>query len=93
MLEAIRPELLLPETELGILQTLHNENREMKASEIAGELDCSGQLVGRRAKNLSERTLVKRVQGTVYRYEITKKANDAYFADSSAAQLNLDQSE
>jgi DNA-binding MarR family transcriptional regulator len=92
MLEAIRPELLLPKIELGILQTLHHENRQMVASEIASELDCSGQLVGRRAKNLSERTLVKRVQGNVYRYEITEKANAAYFDDSSAAELQLNES-
>ena len=89
MLEAISPELLLPKTELGILQILHNGDRQMVASEIASELDCSGQLVGRRAKNLSERALVKRARGTVYRYEITPKANAAYFDDSSAAELRL----
>jgi hypothetical protein len=50
MLAAIIPELLLPETELNILQTLHTEHRDMVASEIASELDCSGQLVGRRVK-------------------------------------------
>ena len=70
MLEAIRPELLLPETELNILLTLHNEEREMVASEIAGELDCSGQLVGRRARNLAERSLINRAAtiGSVYKY-------------------------
>jgi hypothetical protein len=91
LLEAIRPELLLPETELGILQTLHNEDRVMVAAEIAGELDCSGQLVGRRAKNLAERALVSREPGgAVYEYQITPAAEAAYFADAEDAELNLD---
>lgn len=90
LIEAIKPELLLPDTELTILQTLHTENKIMVASEIAGELDCSGQLVGRRARNLAERALVTREQaGPVYRYEITPKAQAAYFSDPAAADLNL----
>lgn len=92
ILGSIKPELLLPEAELGILQTLHSERRIMFAAEIAGELDCSGQLVGRRAKNLAERTLVtrKKQNGTVYEYEITPLAEAAYFNDPQAANLNLD---
>ncbi len=90
MLETIRPELLLPETELNILLTLHNEEREMVASEIAGELDCSGQLVGRRAKNLAERSLINRTPTSgVFKYEITPEAESAYFADLGTGDLNV----
>lgn len=94
IIEAIKPELLLPDAELGILQTLHHEGRMMVAAEIAGELDCSGQLVGRRAKNLAERHLVHReqvVNGNVYRYEITSQAEKAYFNDVRASELSLDE--
>jgi predicted transcriptional regulator len=91
ILESIRPELLLPDAEIGILQTLHSEKRNMVAAEIAGELDCSGQLVGRRAKNLAERSLVTREHtGSVYRYKITPQAEAAYFVDPHASDLNLD---
>jgi predicted transcriptional regulator len=92
IIETIKPELLLPDAELGILQTLHHEGRTMVAAEIAGELDCSGQLVGRRAKNLAERLLVRREQGTtggVYKYEITDQAQKAYFSDPHASDLKL----
>ncbi len=92
LLEAIRPELLLPETELGILQTLSGEGRSMVAAEIAGELDCSGQLVGRRGKNLADRNLLTRVSaGPVYRYELTDQALSAYFDDRSSVELNLEE--
>ena len=50
MLRQIDPEMLLPSTELGILETLYVANRALAASEIAEELDCSYQLVGRRGK-------------------------------------------
>jgi hypothetical protein len=90
LLDSISPELLLPETELGILQTLHTEGRQMVASEIASELDCSGQLVGRRARNLFERDLLVRIQaGPIYRYEITIKAQTAYFSDPTSGDLKL----
>lgn len=92
VLESIGPELLLPDQELGILQTLYHENRTMVASEIASELDCSGQLVGRRAKHLSERSLVQRAAGNpVYRYGLTQQARDAYFDDAQSADLQLDE--
>lgn len=90
VIEAISPDLLLPETELGIMQTLYNEDKPMVAAEIAGDLDCSGQLVGRRGKNLAERKLVDRTSsGQVYSYALTAQARSAYFNDPRAADLDL----
>ncbi|WP_193753057.1 hypothetical protein [Sphingomonas endophytica] len=90
VIEMIKPDLLLPETELGIMQTLFNEAKPMVASEIAGDLDCSGQLVGRRGRNLAERKLVDRTYiGQVYRYDLTSQAKSAYFSDASENELNL----
>ena len=60
VLRSINQELLLPQTELGILETLYTENRKMVASDIAAELDCSYQLVGKRGKIIAERGLVER---------------------------------
>jgi hypothetical protein len=54
LLDAVAPELLLPTTELGILQTLETEKRAMYAGDIASELDKSYQLVGKRGKTLAE---------------------------------------
>jgi hypothetical protein len=87
---SIQPELLLPDTELGIMQTLFNEQKNMVAAEIASELDCSGQLVGRRGKNLFERSLVLRSSvGNVYRYELSDQARAAYFSDPGANELEV----
>jgi hypothetical protein len=90
MLEAISPELLLPDAELGIMQVLFAEKETLVASQIAAELDCSGQLVGRRGKNLSERDLVEREHtGSVYRYTLTDQAKAAYFSDAEEDALSL----
>lgn len=90
VIESVGPELLLPETELGIMQTLFNEKKPMVAAEIAGDLDCSGQLVGRRGKNLAERKLVSRTYtGQVYRYSLTDQARSAYFVNNTSAELKL----
>lgn len=90
MLEAISPELLLPDAELGIMQILFAEADTLVASQIAAELDCSGQLVGRRGKNLAERALVEREHtGSVYRYTLTHQAKAAYFSDSNEDPLSL----
>ncbi len=94
VINAVQPELLLPDAELAIMQTLFNEKKKMFAAEIAGELDCSGQLVGRRGKNLSERSLVTRNYiGQVYSYDLTKQARDAYFSDLEANRLDLTEPE
>ncbi len=90
VIEAVSPELLLPETELGIMQSLFNEKKSMVAAEIAGDLDCSGQLVGRRGKNLAERKLVTRIQtGQVYQYSLTDQAKAAYFINNTTADLKV----
>jgi hypothetical protein len=90
VIDAIGAELLLPETELAIMQTLYNEKKPLVASEIADDLDCSGQLVGRRGKNLAERRLVERTYaGQVYRYDLTEQAKSAYFSDPSSSELDL----
>jgi len=96
VIEAIDSELLLPGTELGILQTIHAEGRPLFAADIAGELDCSYQLVGRRAKNLDERGLVKRelVNDPPYynrrQFELTEAAVDTYFEEKAVDQLDVE---
>jgi len=83
LLNAVAPELLLPPTELGILQTLQTEKRAMYAGEIAAELDKSYQLVGKRGKTLAERGLVSRDPNDQGRrvFELTPLAESSYFAD------------
>jgi hypothetical protein len=84
LIRAIANENLLPGTELGILKTLHDERKRMFAMEIASELDCSYQLVGKRGRNLAERGLVLRDENDRGRrvFEITATAEDVYFTDS-----------
>src|SRR3569833_4470030 len=53
VLQRVDPSLMLPATELGILEALYTEERDMVAADIAGELDCSYQLVGKRGRNLA----------------------------------------
>lgn len=92
ILNSVNANLLLPDTELNILQALQTENRTMVAAEIASELDCSGQLIGRRGRKLSERNLVERHHnGQVYSYILTEEAKNAYFGDNDERDLNLDE--
>lgn len=91
-LAAVNGDLLLPPTELGILQTLHVESKPMRAASIARELDCSYQLVGKRGVNLSNRGLVARTynkQGHRV-LEILSTAEDAYFANQASDSLDLE---
>ncbi|WP_299840505.1 hypothetical protein [uncultured Jannaschia sp.] len=91
IIKSVDDSLLLPETELGILHALKTEDREMVAAEIASELDCSGQLVGRRGRKLYERRLVSRKSsGQVYSYSLTEQAETAYFEGIAKQALNLD---
>jgi DNA-binding MarR family transcriptional regulator len=91
ILAGISPELLLPYTELGILQTLKIEKRAMYASEIASELDRSYQLVGKRGKMLAQRGLVDRDENDEGRriFKITPLANQSYFSDKDIVELEL----
>ena len=89
MLGRIQPELLLPETELGILETLFIENG-IGASEIAGELDCSYQLVGKRGKIMEDRGLVNRkMVNSRRRFSLTPQAVRDYFDENEDRQLSI----
>lgn len=90
VLENINEELLLPATELGILETLFVERRDLAAAEIAGELDCSYQLVGKRGKIMEERGLVDRkMEQQRRKFSITKQAVDTYFSENESRRLEL----
>jgi hypothetical protein len=80
VLREVDSELLLPSTELGILNTLQTERRPMFAGDIAADLDCSYQLVGKRGKFLSQRGLVIRAENAQGRrvFEITDDAVQTY---------------
>jgi len=94
MLEEISDELLLPGTELGILETLYVENRDLAAADIAEELDCSYQLVGKRGKIMEERGLVsRRMDRSRRKFGITERAVESYFAGNEARKLNVGPSE
>lgn len=91
-INAVNRELLLPATELGILQALHSEGSPLRAGEIAGELDVSYQLVGKRGKSLTERGLVSRTKaerGGSRPFAITQMAESAYFSAADATDLTL----
>jgi hypothetical protein len=90
-LKAVSGELLLPRTELGILQTLDSTDHPMRPGEIAEEMDCSHQLIGRRAKNLEERQLVSRDIGEDGRrsYALTELAKKSYFDGGVTTDLIL----
>ena len=91
LLNAVAPELLLPPTELGILQVLDTEGRTMYAADIAAELDKSHQLVGRRGKNLAERGLVNRDRNEHNRrvFTITDLARASYFDSGEGDKLDI----
>lgn len=90
-LREIDRSLLLPETELGILQSLHLEKDGMYAAEIASELDCSYQLVGKRGRFLYDKGLVSRDTNTGGRrvFGITPLAEESYFSDDKKANLEV----
>ncbi|QKI88731.1 hypothetical protein [Thiomicrorhabdus xiamenensis] len=90
-LRQIDRSLLLPETELGILQSLHLEKDGMYAAEIASELDCSYQLVGKRGRFLHDKGLVSRDTNAGGRrvFGITPLAEESYFSDEKKANLEV----
>ena len=91
LLASVSPALLLPQTELGILQTLASEKRPMFAAEIGDEMDKSYQLIGKRGKVLAERGLVNRFETDQGRraFEITHLAEESYFSNDSEVQLEV----
>lgn len=91
VLRGIDDGMLLPPTELGILNVLFTESRDLFASDIAEELDCSFQLIGRRGKILAERGLVDRAKNNRNRrvFSITDEAKENYFEDNSERKLDL----
>jgi DNA-binding MarR family transcriptional regulator len=91
VIKSVDPGLMLPATELGILETLFTEGRQMVASEIAGELDCSYQLVGKRGRNLADRRLVAREMNDANRrvFEITEEARKDYFEGNDERLLDV----
>lgn len=91
MLLGIQDELLLPKTELGILQALHSEKEPKRPAFVAAELDCSYQLVGKRSVKLEERGLVKRLRDDQDHrtIEITDLAESSYFSSPCAQELNI----
>jgi DNA-binding MarR family transcriptional regulator len=91
VIKSVDPGLMLPATELGILETLFTEGRQMVASEIAGELDCSYQLVGKRGRNLADRRLVAREMNDANRrvFEITEEARKDYFEGNAERLLDV----
>jgi hypothetical protein len=91
VIRSVDPSLMLPATELGILETLFTEGRQMVAAEIAGELDISYQLVGKRGINLAHRRLVARGVNDANRriFEITEEARKDYFEGNAERLLDL----
>jgi DNA-binding MarR family transcriptional regulator len=87
LITSVKPELLLPPNELGILQVLHAEQKPLRPAAIAEELDCSYQLVGKRGKILAERGLVDRDEDRAGNrlLAISDKAESDYFSDSEEA--------
>jgi len=84
LIKEVSKDSLLPQTELGMLKTLHDERTNMFANQIAAELDCSYQLIGKRGRNLSERELVERTENIKGRriFRITDEAEYIYFKDN-----------
>ena len=91
LVRSVADESLLPDTELGILRTLHDERQRMFAKQIAAELDCSYQLVGKRGRNLAERDLVLREEKERGRrvFEISTTAQEVYFAQTPEDEMDF----
>ena len=91
LIKSVAEENLLPNTELGILKTLHDERKSMFAKEIAAQLDCSYQLVGKRGRALAERDLVTRGENERGRrvFTITTIAQEVYFTVAPDDQMDF----
>lgn len=91
ILKQVDENSLLPQTELGIIQTLGSQSAGMFAGEIAGELDVSPQLVGWRGKKLADRGLVeRRIVKNRRELELTHLAKEVYLNDEGAGGLQVE---
>lgn len=92
-LKSVNQELLLPKTELGILQTLDVSEQPLRAGEIAEELDCSYQLVGKRARNLEDRHLITRDLDAEGKrsFALTDLARASYFDSKTLSELKVNE--
>lgn len=95
LVRSVSGEILLPRTDLGILKALHDSREKMFAKEIASELDCSYQLIGKRGKYLQERQLIRREENQQGRrtFAIDKTADDIYFQISDDDRLDIGETE
>ncbi len=82
-LSALNRQIMLDPVELEILSTLEEEERPMRAGEIASLIDVKYQLVGRRTSKLRESGLVRKLEIDGHmRSSITPKAESVYFDKS-----------
>lgn len=90
VIQKVSKDQMLPSTELGILQTLNSETNPLYAGDIAGELDVSHQLIGKRAKRLGEQDLVERkiVRGRP-EFTLSTRAERIYFNQRATWPLQL----
>jgi predicted transcriptional regulator len=93
LIRTVSQDALLPETDLGILKILNDERQKMFAMQIAEELDCSYQLIGKRGRSLSDKELVTRSKNDSGRrvFNISDKAMHTYFhSDTSKDDFDFD---
>ena len=73
---------MLPAIELEILETLNDENKPMRAKEIAALIDSTYQMVGRRKGKLAETGLVSKERlDSATHSSITEKSENIYFKE------------
>ena len=91
-IDKINEESLLPKTEMGILGALYTEKRPLFAMEVAGELDCSYQLIGKRAVNLHQKGLIQKEKNKRNRteYKISTLGKNNYFPDGDQERLSIE---
>lgn len=91
LIREVNEEQLLPTTELGILQALKSDSEPQYAATIAGEMDVSYQLVGKRAKRLGEQSLVDRDESRGRpEFKLTDQAKRIYFSSAGDGELTFE---
>ncbi|WP_279486582.1 hypothetical protein [Aeromonas veronii] len=77
-------EIMLEPIEIEIVSTLNDEQRRMRAGEIAALIDTTHQLVGRRTSKLQELGLIEKDRDDSdgkMKSEITERCRSTYFDD------------